>query len=47
VFKNGTAASNMLCRDHKNKYSIKHYNPISSFFSIAHFKTLAILQALL
>lgn len=37
----------MLCRDHKNKYSIKHYySPISSFCSIAHFKTLAILQTL-
>lgn len=37
----------MLRRDHKNKYSIKHYySPISSFSTIAHFKTLAILQTL-
>lgn len=47
MFKNVTAASNMLRRDHKNKYSIKHYySPISSFSTIAHFKTLAILQTL-
>lgn len=47
VSKTVTAASNMLCEDHKDKFSINHYySATSTCPDTAHFKTLTILQTL-